>query len=200
MKKVSIFAAAFLFIFTFGLTAFAQAPGTKIGVINTELFYADKGGITRLLAAYSALEKEFAPRQQELNTMNTRLTALAKEIEAMQDQLNKPTSQPPVDLTTVRSNMNAKNEEGQRLQVDMKRKQEDAKAAYEKREAAVAGPIKREIGLAIDEFAKTKGLSMVIDGAKMVDSGILLSLDKTMDLTDDFIKFFNAKPAPAVTK
>lgn len=197
MKRVSFIAATFLFVLAFALPIFAQAQpsANKVGIINTEAFYAEKGGISRLLAAYGTLEKEFEPRQQELVTINTRIDNLAKEIQGLQAQLNNAKPQTPIDVNAVRNSIISKNEEGERLQVEFKRKQEDAKAAYEKREAVVVGPIKREIGNAVDEFAKQRGLSLVFDGAKMADAGILIAIDRTIDMTEEFIKFFNAKPA-----
>jgi len=203
MKRVIFTAATFLFVLIFALPMFAQTgaqPGTnKVGIINTEAFYAEKGGISRLLTAYGTLDKEFEPRQQELVTINTRIETLAKEIQNLQAQLNNAKPQTPIDVNAVRNSIIAKNDEGERLQIEFKRKQEDAKTAYEKREAVVVGPIKREIGTSIDEFAKQRGLALVFDGAKMADAGILIAVDRTIDLTEDFIKYFNAKPATTAT-
>jgi Skp family chaperone for outer membrane proteins len=196
MKRVSFIAATFLFVLVFALPLFAQT-GTqpKIGIINTEAFYVDKVGISRLLAAYATLDKEFEPRNSELVTMNNRIETLAKEIQSLQAQLNNAKPQAPIDTNAIRNSIIQKNDEGERLQIEIKRKQEDGKAAYERREAVVVGPIKREIGGALSEYAKQKGLSMVLDGAKMADQGLLIAVDQTVDLTEDFIKYFNSKPA-----
>jgi len=200
MKRVSFIAATFLFVLIFALPLLAQTGAqttAKIGIINTEAFYADKVGISRLLSAYGSLDKEFEPRQQELVTLNGRIETLAKEIQSLQAQLNTAGTNPQVKIDTnaIRNSIISKNEEGERLQIDLKRKQEDGKAAFERREAVVVGPVKREIANAINEYAKTKGLAMVLDGAKMADQGFLIAIDQTVDLTEDFIKFFNARPA-----
>lgn len=197
MKRVNFIAATSLFMLIFALPLFAQAvpAPTKIGIINTEAFYYEKVGVTKLLNAYAALDKEFEPRQQELVGINTRIENLAKEIQALQAQLNNPAAGRAVDANAVQTNIANKSDEGARLQVEFKRKQEDAKAAYEKREAAVIVPIKREIGTAVTEYAKQRGFDLVLDGAKMDQAGILLSIGQGMDLTEEFIKFFNAKPA-----
>jgi Skp family chaperone for outer membrane proteins len=202
MKRVSFIASTFLFVLLFALPLFAQTGAQqtpKIGIINTEAFYAEKLGIGRLLTAYASLEKEFEPRNSELMTMNTRIETLAKDIQNLQAQANNAKPGVPIDTNAIRTSIQSKSEEGERLQIEFKRKQEDAKAAYEKREAVVVGPIKRDIGVAIDEYAKTKGLTMVFDGAKMADAGILIAMDRTVDLTEDFIKYFNAKPATTAT-
>jgi Skp family chaperone for outer membrane proteins len=199
MKRVSFIAAMFLLVLGFAMPIFAQAGAQqagKIGIINTDLFLSDKVNIARLLSAYTTLNKEFEPRQQELVTMNTRIETLAKEIQGLQAQLNNAKPQAPIDTNAIRNSIVSKNEEGERLQIEMKRKQEDGKTAYEKREAVVVGPIQREIYGAINEYAKQKGLALIFDGAKMVDAGILIGVgDQTIDITEEFIKYFNAKPA-----
>ncbi|HEV7646361.1 MAG TPA: OmpH family outer membrane protein [Pyrinomonadaceae bacterium] len=199
MKRVSFIAATFLIVLGFALPIFAQAGAQqtgKIGIINTAAFLGDKVNIARLLTAVTTLDKEFEPRQQELVTMNTRVETLAKEIQSLQAQLNNAKPQAPIDTNSIRNSIISKNEEGERLQIEMKRKQEDGKAAYEKREAVVLGPIQREIFNSINEYAKTKGFSLVFDGAKMADAGILIGVgDSAVDVTEDFIKYFNAKPA-----
>jgi Skp family chaperone for outer membrane proteins len=70
MKRVHFIASTFLFTLVFALPMFAQTTG-KVGIINTEAFYEEKG-INKLTAAYTALDKEFAPKTQELQTMATR--------------------------------------------------------------------------------------------------------------------------------
>ncbi len=199
MKRVSFIAATFLVVLGFALPIFAQTGPQqtgKIGIINTAAFLGDKVNIARLLTAVNTLDKEFEPRQQELVTMNTRVETLAKEIQNLQAQLNNAKPQAPIDTNAIRTSIISKNEEGERLQIEMKRKQEDGKAAYEKREAVVLGPIQREIFNSINEYAKQKGFSLVFDGAKMADAGILIGVgDSAVDVTEDFIKYFNAKPA-----
>jgi len=202
MRRVSFIAASLLFLAVFATPLFAQTGAQlagKIGIINTEAFYADKVGITRLLTAYASLDKEFEPRRVELETISKRIETLAADIQNLQAQLNNAKPQAPIDTNAIRTSMESESEEGERLQLELKRKQEDAKSAYEKREAVVVGPIKREIGTAIDEYAKQKSLTMVFDGAKMADAGILIAMDRTVDLTEDFIKYFNAKPATTAT-
>ena len=191
MKRVTSIAVKLLFVLAFAVPAFGQAAApTKIGVINTEYLYVDKVGITKILTAADALEKEFAPKQQELQTMANKLQTLAKEIETLTAQL-QANPKAPVGADAIVS----KREEGERLQIDFKRKEEDAKAAYARREAVVMGPIRREIGNALQEYAKTKGFSIVLDGASMEKNAMLLAPDKTVDITEDFVKYFNTKPA-----
>ena len=61
-------------------------------------------------------------------------------------------------------------------------------------------PISKEIGKAIDEFAKKNGYSVIMDTSKLADA--MLFYAEAADSTKDFVTFFNARtPAapPAVT-
>ena len=185
-------AASFVFAAIFAISAFAQAPaqaaGTgKIGLINTYAFGDDKAGITKYKNALKTLETEFAPVNNELKTMGTKYTSLAEEIRKMQS--SNPAV--PVDPKTVQ----AKVDEYQALETNIKRKQEDAKARYERRQSEVVGPIYADIVKAMNDFAKQKGYAVILDGAKLEEAGILMGFDDKYDVTKDFITFYNARPA-----
>src|SRR5882757_4534825 len=133
MRRVSFIAASLLFLAVFATPLFAQTGAQlagKIGIINTEAFYADKVGITRLLTAYASLDKEFEPRRVELETISKRIETLAADIQNLQAQLNNAKPQAPIDTNAIRTSMESESEEGERLQLELKRKQEDAKSAY----------------------------------------------------------------------
>ena len=196
MRTIRLIAVSISIAALFAISAFAQAtPGAapaatsgKIGLINTFAFDDDKEGIKKFVSAMNSLETEFKPRQAELQTMATRLETLAKDLQTMQEQAAKNV---PVDQKTVA----AKQEEGERLQRELKFKQDDAKASYERRYAQIMGPIQQEIGKAITEFSKAKGYAIILDVAKLDQAGIVLALDDKMDVTKEFIAFFNARPA-----
>ena len=117
----------------------------------------------------------------------------------MQKQLTATTN-PTVPATTnqLQSSYNAKVEEYDKLGRDYKFKQEDVRVRYQRRRQEVLGPILLDIGKAMQEFAKQKGFSMILDASKLGESGVLLALDDKVDLTRDFITFYNARPATAV--
>ncbi len=66
MKTVRLLAVSVFFAAIFAVSALAQTPttGGKIGLINTEAFYASTGGISKLAAANTSLENEFKPLQR----------------------------------------------------------------------------------------------------------------------------------------
>lgn len=194
MRTFRLFAGSFIFAAIFAVSAFAQAGATKIGVINT-LAFDDKAGITKYVNAMNSLETEFKTAGDELNTMATKIQSLQAEIQKLQDQLNDPNPKVPINKSTLQTTAQAKVEEYEKLGREYKFKQDDAKARFERRRQAVLGPIMQDIGNAMQDFAKQKGYSLILDGAKLEDAGILLAFTDGVDVTKEFITFYNARPA-----
>ncbi len=87
----------------------------------------------------------------------------------------------------------------EKLGRDFKFKQEDAKDQYQSRYQVVVGPIYADIMKAMQEFTKQKGYSVILDGAKLEEAGILIGFDNKFDITKEFITFYNARPATTAT-
>lgn len=168
----------------FSAFAAGQTPTpAKIGVINSFVFADEKAGITKYINANKAIETEFVPVQNELNALSTKIQALAKEI----DSLRKV---PAADPKAIE----AKVDEGQKLERDLKFKTEDAKARFARREQLVLTPVMSAIGQGLQDYAKQKGFTLIFDIAKD-QSGLLVAIgDQTIDVTKDFVAYYNAKP------
>ena len=199
MKRLSFIVASFIFAAITAASAFGQTgaaqPATafKMAVIDTGAFDT-KDGITRYATAMNALEAEFKPLETEITGLVTKYNTLGAEIKKLQDQAAAGTV--PIDQKSAQ----AKVEEYQNLELTIKRKQEDAKARAARREPQVMGPIRAEIGKALQEFANQKGLAMILDAAKLDGAGLILAFDAAkVDVTKDFITFFNARPAATAT-
>ena len=193
MKRFSFIAVAFVFAAILAVSAYGQVPAApaKIVVINTAIFDG-KDGITKYANAMNALETEFKPAQTEIQTMMTRYQTLATEIE----NARKANPSVPIKPETIQ----AKVDEAQALEVNIKRKQEDGKAKFEKRQQQVLGPVLQDIMKAMDDFAKQKGYALILDAAKLEGAGLILAVDlPKVDVTKDFITFFNARPATQAT-
>ncbi|MDT4966676.1 MAG: outer membrane protein [Acidobacteriota bacterium] len=163
----------------------APVPETKIAFINTGAFGAEKGGITRYVNAVTMLEREFKPRSDELETMQNRIKALA-------DEIGRLSGNSVVDPKTIQT----KQDEGERLQRDLKYKDEQLKADMSKRYTDVVGPISADIGKAIDQFAAQRGITMVLDISRLAPA--ILSVNQAMDVTTAFITEYNSThPATA---
>ena len=159
-------------------------PETKIAFIDTSAFGEEKGGITRYVTAVKSLEREFDPRQKELQAMQTRITAIA-------DEIGKLSGNAVVDPKTIQ----AKQEEGARLQRDLKYKKEQADADFAKRYQEVVSPISADIGKVLDQFATARGLTMILDISKLAPA--ILTVNQNMDVTAAFIAEYNSRPATA---
>jgi Skp family chaperone for outer membrane proteins len=212
MKTVRLFAAALMLAAILALSASAQTrpgtarpaatpatpqsvapapngpvPDTKIAFIDTGMFGEEKGGIGRYVNAVKSLEREFKPRQDELNTMQNRIKALA-------DEIQKLSGNSVVDPKTIQ----AKNDEGERLQRDLKYKKEQADADFQRRYNEVVGPISQDIGKALDQFAQARGITMILDISKLAPA--ILTVNPNMDVTAAFIQEYNSKnPATAAS-
>jgi hypothetical protein len=56
------------------------------------------------------------------------------------------------------------------------------------------------IGTGLQDYAKQKGFSLIFDASKD-DRGFLIAIgDDKVDVTKDFIAYYNARPAAPVTK
>jgi Skp family chaperone for outer membrane proteins len=189
MRTFRLIAASAVFAAIFAVAAFAQTAG-KIGLINTQEFDNDKSGITKYVAGMNSLEAEFKPVGAELQTLATKIQTLDKEIAGYREIIQKGGKVPISD-----ADLTKKLEDLDKMQREYKFKQEDAKARYERRQLAIMGPIRQDIGNAIQEFTKKNGYVIMLDVAKLDSAGLILGLDETADVTKAFITFYNARPA-----
>ena len=190
MRIILVFLSV-VFTVVLAVSTFAQAPvqqgtGSKIGWIDTGAFGDEKAGITKYVNAYKALANEVQPRQAEMAAIQTRIQSIADDIKRMQANPTVPVAQ---------NVLAAKQDEGASLQLDLKRKKEDYDALVQKRSSDVLGPIQADIGRAIQEFAKQKGYAAILDIDKLGQAGALLALDSNVNVTKEFITFYNARSA-----
>lgn len=157
-----------------------NVPATKIAVVNTEVFRDEKAGITRYLKTIKGLEAEFQVRNAELRNLQARLKTIA-------DEITKLSGQPVVAPETIQ----AKRDEGERLQRELKYKKEQADADFQKRYNEVVTPITRDIGNALNEYAGQQSLTMILDISKLEPA--LLALNPATDVTLAFIADYNRR-------
>lgn len=197
MKTIRLAAASFIFAAIFAVSAFAQPaaqPGANVKVmfINTAAFEA-KDGITKYLNALSALGREMEPLRAEIRTMVARFESLEKELAQTQTQINAAT---PATRPALERQFVTKRDEYQSLEINIKRKQEDGKARFERRHAEMIGPVQQDIARVMQDFAKQKGYSVILDVSKL--AGAVLVYDEAKaDVTKEFITFYNARAATA---
>src|SRR5262245_34375287 len=156
-------------------------PDSKMAMIYSDAFLDPTTGIARFNSLLSTLKREFQPREAELQNLQTRINTLTKEIND---------TQAVADQTTIRN----KSEQLELAKTDLKRKGEDAEALYNKRRQEIFLPLQKDIGTALEAFAKARGITVIVDGSQVP----VVYADETIDVTRAFINEFNAKnPATA---
>jgi Skp family chaperone for outer membrane proteins len=157
------------------------AADGKIALVYSELFQDPKNGIARINATMGALNREFQPRQTELNQ-------LAQKIQQLTDELQKNQGGDPKVLQ-------AKVDQLDDMKKDYQRKGEDGKAAYKKRKDDLFAPVQDDIIKALGVYAKAHGISVLIDGSAVP----LAFVADAIDITVPFINDYNSKnPATAL--
>jgi Skp family chaperone for outer membrane proteins len=193
MKTFRLIAVTFVFAALFAVSAFAQAapaPTGKVGLINTFAFDDEKGGITKYRNAVTSVDAEFKKDNDDLRAMGTRYQTMQSEIQKLQEAV-KANQKLPIPETEVQKKV----DDFGKLEREIKFKQDDAKSRYERRYQTVVGPVLNDIMKGMQEFAKQKGYAVILDGAKLQESGILMAFDDKYDVTAEFITFYNSRPA-----
>ncbi len=201
MKVVRIIVAT-MAIAVFAILAHTQtrpAPGgaapqarpaggpANIAIIDSSAFTDEKQGIARAMAAMRQLEAKFQPVRNELRGMREKLNTMRADLQKKQAIQDAKITQQQA-------------EEAERLDVQIKRKAEDAQANYQKESLAVLEPLQKDIGDALNAYAQQKGISLLID----VNRVPVIYAAASLDVTRDFIAEYNrthpatgAAPAPA---
>jgi len=162
-------------------TQTVAVPDSKMAMIYSDAFLDPKTGIARFSSLLGTLNREFQPRQAELQSMQTKIGTLTKEIEDTQNV---------ADPNTLRQ----KRDQLTQLNTEFKRKGEDAEAAYTKRRQEIFLPLQQDIGKALEAFAKARGITVIVDGSQVP---FVYAAD-SIDVTRAFITEFNTKnPATA---
>lgn len=200
MKTNRLIAAlAFMLALTFS-TAFAQTrpaapaqtpaqtstsiPESKIALIYSDAFLDPKTGIARFTSLVTTLNREFQPRQTELQTLQQRITTLTNEVNQAQ------AASSVVDPKSIQAKIDTLDQ----LKKDLQRKGEDAQAAYNKRRQDIFQPLQDDIGKALEAYAKQRNINVIIDASQVP----LVYGAEALDITRAFINEYNSKnPATA---
>lgn len=194
--RLAVFAAALLAAVT--ATASAQQatqagvgaalPEGKVAVVNTQAFPA---GIGELKQKYDLVEKQFQPRYQQLQTVETQLKQMENDI-----QVKGPTLAAD------------KLQELQNNYADLKRRgtrdYEDLKAEYDRTIDSATKPIRDKLFQFLNNYATQRNIILVVNLAGAAQTGSLAFWNPGLDITDNFVGEYNkanpvagAAPAPA---
>jgi Skp family chaperone for outer membrane proteins len=197
--KIDRLVAAFAFVLALAFsTAFAQprpaaaaaqapaqtaatVPESKIALIYSDAFLDAKTGIARFNALVTTLNREFQPRQTELQQLQAKIQQLTDDISKTMQVADPKTIQ-------------TKQDQLDQAKKDLQRKGEDAQAAYNKRKQDMFQPLQDDIGKALEVYAKQHNINVIIDGSQVP----LVYAADALDITRAFINEFNSKnPATA---
>ena len=188
MKAFRIFLAAIVFA-AFAILAHTQtrpganpaAPASRPGaapanvaVIDSSEFSDEKNGIARVMVAMKALETKYRPVQTELSGMRDRLNTMRADIDKKRTIQDQQMTAQQID-------------EANRLEVQMKRKAEDAQTSYKKEMVSSLEPLQKEIAQALTAYSQAKGISLLID----VNRVPVIYFSTNVDVTKDFIADYN---------
>ena len=166
----------------------AAAPQTRvaagpanIAVIDSSAFSDERAGIARVMVAMRQIEAKFQPVRAELRGMRDRLNTMRADLQkkqAIQDA--KTTAQ--------------QSEAADQLDLQIKRKAEDAQASYQKESLTLLDPLQKDIADALMAYAQAKGISLLIDLNRVP----VIYAANNLDITKDFIAEYNrTQPAAA---
>ena len=175
--------AAFAMLAQTQTTRPAATPA-NIAVIDSSLFTDEKNGISRVMAAMQQLEAKFTPLRTEIRGMRDRLSTMRSDIQKKR-------------LIQDANATAQQTEAADTLELQIKRKAEDAQSAYQRESLAVLDPLQKDIGTALTAYAQAKGISLLIDANRVPIVYAANSLDVTKDFIADYNRTHPAGPATA---
>ncbi len=157
------------------------APQANVAIIDSSAFADAKAGIGRVKNAMVQIEAKYEPLRAELRGMRDRLNTLRSDIQKKRGIQDAKVTAQQVD-------------EADRLEVQIKRKAEDAQNSYQKDTAASLEPLQQDIGTKLTAYAQSRGITLLID----VNRVPVVYAAAQLDITKDFIADYNrTSPAPA---
>jgi len=160
------------------------ATPTTVAIIDSAAFSDAKDGIARVMVAMQQLDTKFVPLRNELRTMRDRLSTMRADIQKKR-QVQDP------NLTAKQT------DDADRLELEIKRKAEDAQTSYQKESTAALDPLQKDIGTALTAYAQSKGISLLIDANRVPILYAATQIDITKDFIADYNRTHPAGPAPA---
>lgn len=157
----------------------ANLPESKIALIYSDAFLDQKTGIGRFNSLITTLNREFQPRQTELQGLQTRIQTLTNEVSQSQQASSV------VDPKSIQTKI----DQLEQMKKEFQRKGEDAQAAYNRRRQEMFQPLQEDIGKALEAYAKAHSINVIIDGSQVP----LVYAADALDITRAFINEFNSK-------
>ena len=157
-----------------------QIPVSRVAWLDSRKFVDETAGIKRLIRCLQELELEFSGTESELNLLNEKLRTIVGELQKLQAG-GEANAQAIQD----------KRAEGMKIQQELQTKQQQAQVAIGQAQQEKQGPIMNDIAKALETYTKERDIGVLLDASKLGDA--LLYSNPDLDVSDDFIAYFNAK-------
>lgn len=162
--------------------AASSEPPTKVAVIA---FQAAVAKTNEGQKSFADLEKKFAPKQEQINTLKTQVDALTKQLQA-----------DGAKLTDTERAARAKTIDDKTKELD--RTADDARTDFQQEVSQAYGGLAQKVYDVMKSYAEQKGYTLVLDYSGQQTP--VLFAGQTSDITDAVIQAYNTKsgvPAPA---
>lgn len=182
---------------TFAVSTFAQTTATnKVYVIDTGAFGDEKEGIKKFIDASKKITLGLETDYKAIQNLEKKMQDSAKQFQTLREQYaQNPTG--PVTLEAVQQ----KADEIEKMETEKKRKEEDLEKALAKRELDILTPIRVDIYKEMNKFAKQKGYPLILDLVQLVETKLILAIgDEKVDVTNEFIQYYNSLPTSSASK
>lgn len=167
-----------------GTTAGSAAGTTKIGIVNIQdaIIATNEGK-----KEFDALQSRFAPKQNDLKTLNDEVEGMKKDLQAKGDKLNEDERAKQVKTLETK-------------QKSLQRNYEDAQNEFQQAEQEVVNRIGGKMLNVLEKYANTHGYSVILDVSNP-QTPVLWASQGT-NITKDLVEAYNAEapvsaPAPA---
>src|ERR1051326_8384281 len=123
------------------------ATPANVAIIDSSACSDEKTGIARVITAGQQIQVKFEPLRNEITSMRQRLATMRSDLQkksAIQDA-----------ATTAKQT-----DEADQLEIQIKRKSEDAQASLQRERQAMLDPFEQDIGNALKAYAQSHGVTL----------------------------------------
>lgn len=151
------------------------SPGTKIGIVNIQdaIIATNEGK-----KEFDALQQRFAPKQNDLKSLNDEVENLKKDLQAKQDKLNEEERNKQVKNLEVK-------------QKTLQRNYEDAQNEFQQAEQEVVNRIGGKMLTVLEKYAKNNGYAVILDVSNP-QTPVLWASQGT-NITKELVDAYNAE-------
>lgn len=184
MKRTLALAVSSAMVCAMALHAQATSGPTKIAVIQFQLAVTQTNEFQR---NFADLQKKYDPKRQELQSLNTQIDTMTKELQTQASTLNQAEQQSRAQA------IQDKKRQTQRLQ-------DDDQSDYQSDMQDLLNDMAQKVGSELQTYAQEHGYTVVLDATQSQQQApVVLYSSPTMDITKAVVDAYNAKsgiPAP----